>query len=142
MSLVRRNSPTASDPFGLARSFFNWEPFARFERPNGFAANFEVKETDDALVFTGDVPGIKEDDIDLSLDGEVLTVTGSRSAESKKEGETYFVYERQYGSFSRSFKLPDYADRESIEANLDAGVLTIRIAKKAASKPRKIALGT
>lgn len=142
MTLVRRNSIDDRDPLALARSFFGFDPFAvrTADRPAGFNVNFEVKETDEALVFTGDLPGVKKEDLDIALDGNVLTISGTRASEQKKEGETYFVYERQYGSFSRSFKLPDYADREAIEADLTNGVLEVTIPKQAASKPRKIAL--
>jgi HSP20 family protein len=70
----------------------------------------------------------------------VLTVSGSRQSEERKDGESYALYERQYGSFSRSFALPDTADGDRVEAKLDAGVLTLTIWKKAEAKPRKIAL--
>jgi HSP20 family protein len=142
MTLVRRNNlDELRDPFAFARNLLTWDPFARSEeRPGGFAARFEVKETEDAFQLIGDFPGLKEEDLDISLDGDVITVSGARRAEDKKEGETYYVYERQYGSFSRSFRLPDHADRDQVNANLDAGVLTVTIPKKEASKPRKIAL--
>ena len=65
---------------------------------------------------------------------------GARQAEERKEGESFALYERQFGSFSRSFSLPDMADGERIEAKLENGVLTLTIAKKAEAKPRKIAL--
>jgi len=68
----------------------------------------------------------------------MLTVSGSRAAEERKEGESYALYERQYGSFSRSFALPDMADGDRIDASLKSGVLTLTVAKKAAAKPRKI----
>ena len=67
---------------------------------------------------------------------------GSRVAKERKEGETYFVRERQYGSFTRSFALPDEANPDSVSARLTAGVLNVTIAKKAESKPRKIAIKT
>jgi HSP20 family protein len=70
----------------------------------------------------------------------VLTVSGSRSAEERREGESYALYERQYGSFTRSFALPETADGERIDAKLENGVLTLTIAKKAQAKPRKIAI--
>ena len=63
-----------------------------------------------------------------------------RRAEERQEGETYALYERQFGSFSRSFSLPDMADGEKIAAKLENGVLTLTIGKKAEAKPRKIAL--
>jgi HSP20 family protein len=108
------------DPFALARELFNWEPFQR----SAFSPTFEVKETD----------------LDISVHSGVLSVSGSRSAEERKEGESYYLYERQYGSFSRSFSLPETADGEKIEAKLDNGVLSLTIGKRVEAKPRKIAL--
>jgi len=70
----------------------------------------------------------------------VLTVSGSRQAEERKDGESFALYERQYGSFTRSFALPDMADGERIDAQLVNGVLTLTIAKKAEAKPRRIAI--
>ena len=87
-----------------------------------------------------DLPGVAEADLDIAVHTNVLSVSGSRQAEERKEGESYALYERQFGSFSRSFSLPDQADGDRIEAKLDRGVLTLTIGKKAEAKPRKIAL--
>jgi HSP20 family protein len=127
------------DPFTLARELFSWDPFYG-GRPTAFAPAFEVKETNDAFVVKADVPGVDEKDLDVALHNGVLTVSGSRGAEERHEGESYALYERQYGSFTRSFALPDIADGERIEAKLDNGVLTLTIAKKAEAKPRKISI--
>jgi len=105
-----------------------------------FVPSFEVKETDAGYVLTADLPGVKESDLDISLHNRVLTVSGIRQAEERKEGDTYYVYERQYGSFSRSFSLPEEANGESVEAKMQDGVLTLNISKKAESKPRKISI--
>ena len=136
----------ARDPFTIARNLFGFDPFyGSAVVGNGkqaFAPSFEVKEKKEGYVISADVPGVKEGDIDISMHGNVLTVSGSRASEERNEGETYFVYERQYGSFSRSFALPDEADAEAIEARLVDGVLTLEVAKKAESQPRKIAIRT
>ena len=87
-----------------------------------------------------DLPGVAESDLDIAVHNNVLTVSGTRQAEERKEDESYALYERQFGSFSRSFSLPDTADGERIEAKLENGVLTLSIAKRAEAKPRKIAL--
>jgi len=111
-------------------------------RPAGhpFSPAFEVKETTDAFVLKADLPGVAESDLDIGVHNNVLTVSGTRSAEERKDGESYALYERQFGSFSRSFSLPDQADGERIEAKLESGVLTLTIGKKAEAKPRKIEL--
>ena len=144
MSLALRtngsNRAVARDPFALARELLSWDPLFGDRRISAFAPAFEVKETNDAFVLKADLPGVAEADIDINVHNNVLTVSGTRQAEERKEGESYALYERQFGSFSRSFSLPDMADGERIEAKLEAGVLTLVVGKKAEAKPRKIAL--
>lgn len=129
------------DPYSLARELLGWDPFFTASRPaSAFAPAFEVKETADSFVLKADVPGVDEKDLDISVHNGVLSVSGSRQAEDRHEGESYAVYERQFGSFSRSFSLPDVADPERVEAKLVNGVLTLTVGKKAEAKPRKIEL--
>jgi HSP20 family protein len=130
----------ARDPFQVARDLLSWDPFFGGRQPSAFVPAFEVKETNEAFVLRADVPGVVESDLDIAVHNSVLTVSGTRRSEDRKEGETFALYERQYGSFSRSFALPDTADGERIEAKLDAGVLHLTIWKRAEAKPRKIAL--
>jgi HSP20 family protein len=136
------NRYRVADPFSLARSLFGFDPFFDEQRVTkvAFSPTFEVKEREDAFVLQADVPGVKEADLDISINSNVLTVSGSRQAPERKEGETYYLYERAYGSFSRSFTLPDEANTEAVDAKLIDGVLTLTIGKKAQSKPRKISL--
>ena len=129
---------TTRDPFAFARELLSWDPFTA--RPSAFAPTFEVKETADAYVVRADLPGVKEEDLDVSVHNNVLSISGARQAEERKEGESYFLYERQYGSFSRSFGLPDAADPEKVDAKLADGVLTLTVGKRVEAKPRKIAL--
>ena len=131
---------TSRDPFQLARDLFAWDPFFGGRQVSAYVPAFEVKETNEAFVVKADVPGVQESDLDIAVHNNVLTVSGTRHAEERKEGDAFALYERQYGSFSRSFSLPDTADGERVEAKLDAGVLTLTIWKKAEAKPRKIAL--
>ncbi len=131
----------ARSPYSLARELLGWDPFFTSGRPaSAFSPTFEVKETNEAFVLKADVPGVEEKDLDVAIHDSVLTVSGSRSAEERKEGESYALYERQYGSFTRSFALPDIADSERVDAKLESGVLTLTIAKKAEAKPRKISI--
>ncbi len=129
----------ARDPFALARELFSWDPFSG-RGPSAFAPAFEVKETNDSFVVKADLPGVEEKDLDVALHNGVLTISGSRASEERKEGESYALYERQYGSFTRSFALPEIADGERIEAKLENGVLALNIPKKAEAKPRKISV--
>jgi HSP20 family protein len=145
MALVtRRDNGTrvaAHDPYALARELLSWDPFNYTTRPSAtFQPSFEVKETADAFVVRADVPGVNEGDLDISVHNGVLSISGARASEERKEGESYYVYERQYGSFSRSFALPDTADAEKIEANLTSGVLNVQIGKRVQARPRKIEL--
>jgi HSP20 family protein len=129
------------DPFQFARDLFGWDLFdASRQGTQAFAPRFEVKERPDAFVFTADMPGVDEKDLDISLQNGVLTISGTRNAEEKKEGETFYVYERKYGSFSRSFSLPEIADPDKVEARLVNGVLGVTVGKRAEAKPKKISL--
>lgn len=150
MSLVTRNSNNngsgsparylARDPFQVARELLSWDPFFSARQVSAYVPAFEVKETNEAFVLKADVPGVAEPDLDIAVHNNVLTVSGTRHAEERKEGDSFALYERQYGSFTRSFSLPDAADGERVEAKLDGGVLTLTLWKKAEAKPRKIAL--
>jgi HSP20 family protein len=147
MSLLARtnngNTPTryvSRDPFQVARDLLSWDPFFGNRQVSAFVPAFEVKETNDAFILKGDIPGVAEADLDIAVHNNVLTVSGVRQSEERKEGESFALYERQYGSFSRSFSLPDTADGDRVEAKLDSGVLTLTIWKKAEAKPRKIAV--
>jgi len=138
MSLVRNNGNAfARDPFAFARDFFEWGPLVGAARKT-FVPTFDVKQTADSWVLQADVPGVDEKTLEIAVHDGVLTVKGHRGAEARKDGETYTLYERSYGTFERSFSLPDVADPEKIDAVLAAGVLTLTIGKRAEAKPRKI----
>ena len=138
MSLALRNNGNTG--YSLARDLFGWDPFFGGRQASAFAPTFEVKETIEAFLIKADVPGVDEKNLDINLHNGVLTVAGHRDAEDRQEGESYALYERQYGSFTRSFSLPDVADGDHIDAKLTDGVLTLSIPKRAEAKPRKIAL--
>ena len=144
MSLVRNASNGSAaryrDPLAVARDLLGWDFYTR-PAASAFTPAFEVKETIDAFVVKADLPGVSEADLDINVHNSVLTVTGARQSEERKDGESFTLYERQFGSFSRSFSLPELADGEKIAAKLEHGVLTLTIGKKAEAKPRKIALG-
>jgi HSP20 family protein len=137
---VSRSADRYRDPFAIARDLLTWDPFFVGRAAPAFTPAFEVKDTADAYVLKADLPGVSEADLEISVHNNTLTVAGSRASEERKEDESYSLYERQFGSFTRSFSLPELADGEKIAAKLDAGVLTLTIGKKAEAKPRKIAL--
>ena len=152
-NLIRKNEgtqperlPREWEPFRLMRELVGWDPFAEMmpaygQELTGFVPRFEVKETKDAYLFKADLPGIDEKDLEITLTGNRLTVGGKREAEERKENETWYAYERSYGTFSRSFTLPDGADVEHAVADLKSGVLAITVPKKPEHQPRKISLG-
>ena len=130
------------DPFRSMRELLRWDPFAEL-RPRlleeaGFSAAFEVKETKDAFVFRGDIPGMKAEDVDVKITQNRLTVSGKREAEKSEKGDTFYAYERSYGSFVRSFTLPEGVDSDKIEAALENGVLTVTLPKKPEVKPKQV----
>ncbi|HSN14219.1 MAG TPA: Hsp20/alpha crystallin family protein [Anaeromyxobacteraceae bacterium] len=151
-NLIRRNEAGALepsrliDPFDVMNELMRWDPFRELgvvsNRSVAFVPTFEVKETKDGYVFKADLPGIKEKDLDISLTGNRLTVSGRREEEQRQEEERYFAYERSYGSFSRSFTLPEGVDAENVQAELKDGVLTLNVAKKPEVKAKKIELKT
>jgi len=132
---------TRWDPFRVMRELINWEPFAEMLPVEPvFVPRFEVKEAKDSYVFKADLPGIEEKNLDITLTGNRLTVSGKREAEKKTEEERFYAYERSYGTFTRAFTLPEGADAEHAQAELKAGVLTVVIPKMPEHQPKKIAL--
>ena len=101
----------------------------------------DLVETDDHLVLRGDLPGMTEDDVDIEIKDNVLTVSGERKAEHEDKGEGYHRVERAFGSFSRSLSLPRGVDPEQIDASFTNGVLEVRIPKPAEAKPTRVQIG-
>lgn len=152
---VRKDEPTRTptttstdwEPSRLMRQFFGWDPFrelAPFVRAEAamFSPAFEVKETKEGYELKADVPGVKESDLQIELTGNRLTITGKRDAEKEERAQTYYTFERSYGSFSRSFTLPDGIDAKGIHADLRDGVLTMHVPRKPDAQPQKIAVKT
>ncbi len=139
--VTRRDTDRTRDPLALARELLSWDPFGYGPRAGQtFAPQFEVKENSDQFLVRADLPGVTDKDLDISVHNGVLSISGHRAAEERREGETFYVYERQYGSFSRSFALPESADADKVDARFDNGVLTLSIGKKVLARPRKIEL--
>lgn len=134
------------DPFRMMRNMLRWDPFREMtqlwpeERMSSFMPAFEVKETKDAYVLRADIPGVKESDLEVTITGNRLTIGGKRDAEKQEKHDTYYLYERSYGSFTRSFTLPPGIDANAVAANLDKGVLTVTVGKKPEVQAKKIAI--
>jgi len=106
----------------------------------GWAPAIEVFEKEDKFVVKAEIPGMKEDDIDVSVVGDTLTIKGERKAESEVKEEDYYCCERSYGSFSRSIALPSTVDASKIKADYEGGILEVSLPKAPEVKPKKIAV--
>jgi HSP20 family protein len=143
--LVRKQDPSfqSLDPFRLMRDAFRWDPFladVATQREASFIPNFDVKETKEGFILKADLPGVKDADINIQLTQNRLSVSGKREAEHKTEGENYHAIERSFGTFTRTFTLPDHIDAEKVQAEMKDGVLTLQLPKRAESATRQIAV--
>jgi HSP20 family protein len=129
-----------SDVNRLFDSFFGSRPGNGIRRQRWVPA-MDLVEEDDSLVLRADLPGMSEDDVDIEVKDGVLTVSGERKAEEKKQGEGYYRVERAFGSFSRSLSIPEGIDPEQVSAQFDNGVLEVRIPKPAERKPHRVQIG-
>ena len=100
---------------------------------SSITVRFEVSETDDGFEISGELPGMDEKDVEVVLDNGMLTVKGEKKAESEQKKKDYYVMERHYGSFRRSFRLPDTVDESKVKAKFDKGVLRVTLPKAAVS---------
>jgi HSP20 family protein len=129
------------DPFAEMNRLHD-QLFSRVAREESFKPAIDIHEDEDAYSVDVEVPGLKPEDIHVDVEKNILTVRGERrlSREDKKDG--YRRVERFYGSFTRSFTLPETVDAESIEAKTADGVLTLRLPKRAAPGARKISVSS
>ena len=98
----------------------------------------DIAEDKDTITLTAELPGFKEDQIQIQMEGGVLTLRGERKFEEEKDGRNFHRVERSYGQFVRSFTLPNNVDREKIKANFADGLLKIELPKREEAKPRQI----
>lgn len=127
------------DPFRDMRDIFRWDPFREMApMAMGFVPNVDARETAKEFVFKADVPGMKEQDLEISLTGHRLTIGGKREEEKKVEKDTYYTLERAHGSFTRVFMLPEGVDLDAVRAELSQGVLTVTVPKKTEVQPKRV----
>jgi HSP20 family protein len=103
-----------------------------------FAPDFDVKETKDSFIFAADLPGIAEKDVQVELTENRLSISGTREAEKIDQGQTYYASERSFGSFTRSFMLPEGVDADKVRAELKHGVLEVVVAKRPEARSKKV----
>jgi HSP20 family protein len=101
----------------------------------------DLVETDEHFVLKADLPGISENDVNIEVENNVLTVSGERKTEHEEKHEGYYRLERATGAFARSLTLPEGIDAEAVGATFDNGVLEVRIPKPVQAQPRKVQIG-
>ena len=135
------------DPYRAMREMLRWDPFREmapilsYER-NVWAPKFDVTENPEAFAFRADIPGVKEKDVEITLTGNRLQITGKRDVEVEEKKDTYYTYEREFGTFTRAFTLPDGIDVEHATSELKEGVLTLVIPKLPKAQAKKIEVKT
>ncbi|MCJ7617751.1 MAG: Hsp20/alpha crystallin family protein [Desulfobacterales bacterium] len=120
----------------LFRSFF--EPWETPGLGHRHWPAIDIGETDDAFMVKAEVPGCKADDIDISVHGNMLTISGEKKQEEEKKEKGYYHMERSYGSFRRDMNLASEVDPAKIEATCKDGVLSLKLPKTEKAKPIKV----
>jgi len=106
-----------------------------------WAPSVDIFEDHNEIVVKADLPGVKQEDIDIELTGETLTIKGERKFEDTQRKDNYLRVERSYGSFQRSFTVGVPIDQDKIKAAFNSGVLEVRLPKSELTKPKKITVG-
>jgi HSP20 family protein len=143
MNLVRYTPSTWFDSM-FNRMLEDWIPASnRVEAPEAsdrpvYSPRVDVRNENDAVVLTADMPGVDKKDLSVQVHDGVLTISGEKKSQTSSEKDGIFLAERSYGVFKRQFVLPDSIDPERIEAQYQAGVLKVRLAKKPEAAPKQI----
>jgi HSP20 family protein len=139
-------------------AFLNrWDPFteiARLQdemsrqllqsdrRTAGFVPPVDINEDKDAIYVKAELPGVKPEAVQLHVENNVLTLTGERKLERDETRDNYHRVERSYGTFTRSFALPNSVSSDQVQADMTDGILTVKIPKKAEVQPKRIEVKT
>ena len=113
-------------------------PARRGEGNPSWAPRVDISENDEEIILKADTPGMSKDDIKITLNDNVLSVSGEKKIERDEKKENYHRIERVFGSFHRSFYIPTNVDSEKISASYKDGVLEVRLPKKEEAKPKEI----
>lgn len=134
MRYTRPNKTATSKNFSdIMDEFFN---DVVNDRRDNFVPSIDISETEDQFQISAELPGMSKDNIDISLENGRLAISGERSFKNEEQNKKYHRVETKYGSFERSFQLPDNVDEESISATYENGLLNISI-QKSESKVKK-----
>lgn len=141
MTLIKYNRPgrnlVGRQFSDIMDEFFN-EAVAT--RGSSFTPSINISETGNMLNIDVEIPGMKKEDIQIGVENRTLTISGERKNKDEEDGRTFHRVETHYGSFERSFQLPDHVDEESIEATYNDGILHIGIKKKEEKLKKQIAI--
>ncbi len=120
------------------RSTFDLEPFWRRQITGANVPAVDIVEKDSAFEVKADLPGLDEKNVEVKLTDGMLTIKGEKHEEKEEKKKDFYLHERQFGAFERSFRVPDTVDADKIEAQFKKGVLTVTLPKKPeARKPEK-----
>lgn len=114
----------------------------KFLRTEGWMPAVDVTENDAEVLVHAEVPGIAPEDLDVSVLGTTLTISGTKREKTEKRGQDFYQCERRFGEFRRVIELPESVDPEKVTADTDQGVVCVHIGKRAGVKPRHIAVRT
>ncbi len=132
--------PAGREPFyRLFETLFNQDQGEDIGT-RSWAPPVDVSETEDAYVVKAELPGMSREDLDITLENNVLRIAGERKFDRDEKKENYHRIERSYGAFSRAFALPTQVDAEKVEATFKDGVLTVTVPKAEQARPRKISI--
>ena len=145
MKLIKRNGQELWDPFELMTDWQR-EMNRLFGRPlqkkNGWGKAFEpeidVVEEKDAFIVTADLPGIKKEELDIKVEGRLLTLKGERKEEKETKEKNYYASERFYGAFTRMIELPTDVKADQVKAAYKDGVLEIALPKTEGAKAKQV----
>jgi HSP20 family protein len=137
MSLIKWEPLT--DIEAMVDRAFNWPPIRLGNSMplSDWGPRVDICESDGTYLFKADLPGMKKEDVTVSIAEDMLTIQGERKRETEETQPHFHRVERSYGSFSRSFSLPDDADLQSVHAHCENGELTVSIGKKAGVEESK-----
>lgn len=127
------------------QNLMNIDPFAGLlaTEPVGlgltrYMPDFDIRENENEFLISADLPGVKQEDVDVQVSGRRLQINGKRETERREETDRWYCAERSFGTFSRIFTLPEGADLDNVKADLDNGILTIRVPKGEGARQRRI----
>ncbi len=121
----------------MIHSFFNTDWNFPVRDTRNWSPAVDVKETDNSFVLTADIPGLTKKDIKVNVANGKLSISGERTYETDQENDNYHYRERRFGTFDRSFKLPDTVDEEKISASFKNGILIVALPKHANILPKE-----